>query len=865
MSKRHKKRKPAADKTAKPEADDALFNYSSLTEAVSDPQLKSIVIGALIGLAVPFLGFFVYSGDITGQYVTVMFAVSMIAIVWSLPNYKLGLTGVFLFTQPLLIYLANTNYNYTKIIYSIVFIAILGILWAIDWMRKREIEIDVSKLIWPGLVVMGVMLLSLVNSRAFLANFQYIFYVLYFIFFYLFLVNILKTEDNVRYTLRVIVLAGLGASIYALLQYFGLVLGTPGAENGTSAVISSFGNKNYMAGFLSYIFVPGMILLYRSNLVWDRIYAIVALSIIALAMLTATSESAWLALLVSLGFFGVGLWLSGEIERFRENLGWGILFSSVLIFFVFVFIVASALTIWKSPVFLSSLASAYGKFSIPAWLVITTLIVFPVLGWMGWLFKSEHRTKALISTGVAVVILVGALVSPLGGGVVGNLLKFLERNTFSTRAQDWLIGFEMFEANPIIGTGLGDYKREFLEYKAEFLATPLGANYDNYIRRAEQAHNEYVQIIAELGILGILATLFLIISLFWVFWQRIAAASSGQRWLILGLIAGVVAFIVDAFFSFPLHLPGNALALVFLLGAAHSLALGSPGVLLKLKSTGAIAAIALFIILNITVVTFAYRDWQGDIHLDRGIQLYELERNFEEGEEYLEKSLRLSFAPQSVLYRLGVVNYERFQATQNLQSLARSIDYFERSRGPFLNQNTYFYLAVLEQFRGVVAAQQLEQASSNVTQEDVDNYYQQSLSYIDELLALDPSPTLLPDILQLQAINVYNLGDTDAGIEQIEAVVAEYPLKTGIALALSRMYIEQWGETFDVEYCHSAVATLERADDHAQERIAKLNRFLNPDETTLISLNRAVSWQNELRALQDNRSQIANLLRQLLC
>ena len=424
----------------------------------------------------------------------------------------------------------------------------------------------------------------------------------------------------------------------------------------------------------------------------------------------------------------------------------------------------------------------------------------------------------------------------------------------------------MFEDNPVIGTGLGDYKREFLEYKAEFLATPAGQNFDNHIRRAEQAHNEYVQILAELGILGILGTLFLFGMLIWALRQRLVhATTSGQRWMLLGLFAGILAFIIDAFFSFPLHLPGNALALVFLLGAFQCQALGAPSVAVKLKGVTAIILIGVFFVLNSTVIVFAYRDWLGDIYLDKGVRLYEIERNLDEGEEYLERSLQYSFAPQSVLYRLGVINYQRFQETQSLESLGKSQDYFERSIGPYLNQNTYFYLAILEQFRGVIAAQQLTNGQSNVDQDEVDAYYQSSNEYVDLLLALDPAPGLLPDALQLQAINVYNLGQIDEGLEMLGLLVQEYPNKTSLALTLSRMYIEQWGEQFDTSFCTSAVLILEDADYKARLRIRKLDGLLNPEEDTLISLNRAVSWQNEFRALQDQRSQIANLLRQLQC
>ena len=59
----------------------------------------------------------------------------------------------------------------------------------------------------------------------------------------------------------------------------------------------------------------------------------------------------------------------------------------------------------------------------------------------------------------------------------------------------------------MVGIGLGNYKLNFLSYKADFLSTPRGQDYSFYIPRAAQAHNDYVQALAEVGLLGGLAIL----------------------------------------------------------------------------------------------------------------------------------------------------------------------------------------------------------------------------------------------------------------------------------------------------------------------------------------------------------------------
>lgn len=161
----------------------------------------------------------------------------------------------------------------------------------------------------------------------------------------------------------------------------------------------------------------------------------------------------------------------------------------------------------------------------------------------------------------------------------GSLVEDLwTANYGSLRSIDWMSGWEMLRASPVTGVGLGNYKVEFLEAKTRLLNGPDGDAYDLPIFRAEQAHNDYLQLASELGVLGLLALLACFALAIWTFWVRLRRAPSSRGGLeLLFVVAGAVVACAHAAVSFPFHLPASALAFVFLVGIASSESFGTSG------------------------------------------------------------------------------------------------------------------------------------------------------------------------------------------------------------------------------------------------------------------------------------------------
>lgn len=120
------------------------------------------------------------------------------------------------------------------------------------------------------------------------------------------------------------------------------------------------------------------------------------------------------------------------------------------------------------------------------------------------------------------------------------------------RLQLWRDTLPLIGAYPLFGCGLGAYESCFMRYKT---AAPLYA--------VEFAHNDYLQLAAEIGIPGFLLVLTLAIL---ALSRIVRGVRSRQRYLELGCFGAFVAIGMHSFVDFGLHVPANAMTLVWILG-----------------------------------------------------------------------------------------------------------------------------------------------------------------------------------------------------------------------------------------------------------------------------------------------------------
>lgn len=126
----------------------------------------------------------------------------------------------------------------------------------------------------------------------------------------------------------------------------------------------------------------------------------------------------------------------------------------------------------------------------------------------------------------------------------------IKAETGQERLAIWRNSLEMIQDRPVTGVGLGNFKVIYPAYHQ-------AAVKDRIFREEQQArnvHNDFLQITAELGLVGLL--LFPALTALGLF-QAIRLMSTCQsqqtRLLSIGLAGGMVAFLVQAMFSFPMQ------------------------------------------------------------------------------------------------------------------------------------------------------------------------------------------------------------------------------------------------------------------------------------------------------------------------
>jgi len=186
------------------------------------------------------------------------------------------------------------------------------------------------------------------------------------------------------------------------------------------------------------------------------------------------------------------------------------------------------------------------------------------------LFKENKKWLILLLIAFIIITLIYSTNNPLNKSALTvpqrAISTFYEKDpSINTRILMWKVTGLMIKDKPFLGGGVGSFKINYLDYQARFLKEH--PEYNKYWTNAKEAHNEYLQIGAEIGLFGLGIILIMILKLYNLFKIFLKKEIDNKRKLICwGLLLGITSFLIHSLFTFPLHVPALGSAFFIILG-----------------------------------------------------------------------------------------------------------------------------------------------------------------------------------------------------------------------------------------------------------------------------------------------------------
>lgn len=160
--------------------------------------------------------------------------------------------------------------------------------------------------------------------------------------------------------------------------------------------------------------------------------------------------------------------------------------------------------------------------------------------------KAKSSTQAAIKIGLSVLLMALIVFGAILIGGESSLTRFAETaasQDFSTnRTHIWSVTLSVIKSHLPFGVGLGAFGAAY---------TPFDSL--NGMERVEQAHNDYLQVLADAGIVGLLIGAFFVYELFKTGLKNAKTSNKFKRGAAIGALAGCFAVLVHSLFDFVLH------------------------------------------------------------------------------------------------------------------------------------------------------------------------------------------------------------------------------------------------------------------------------------------------------------------------
>lgn len=617
---------------------------------------------------------------------------------------------------PLFFTFQLNTYNLPKIVLNQLFVIILLAFWFLKMAIEGCFSFKRSELSYPIFLYFIISIFSLVFAISVPGGVSFLWQIFSYMIIYFIVVNHIQGEEIETWSL-ILSLVGIIISGYGILQYFGIEPLLKGYYYVPYIPFSTLGHRNHVAQYLILLIpLSGAFLFFSPSWIRRVIFGISILLMVYHLILTK-SRGGLLGFIVSLLFLlGIITYKGLKRSSFFGEKRWlylpFIFFLPPLLFLLFsIFSTTITLRVKHlSPIgyYIHSIDGSkipsdqpihiefdfmilegsqekpgyidlYGEQMKPSPINLISEregwnhikrgnIYLPPIPYhedliLRWVPGSEKSTlqlkniivqsktgKNLIKTSLLNRVFVKLGVTEIDKVLSSQTRLYMYRNTIN-----------MIKDHFFLGVGVGNFKYVYPRYRDRREWSLSGLD-----TRVVEAHNEYLQILSEVGILGFLAFL-------WVLW-RIGRMSlwiiqrgnfSRNFFIALALIMGILATLIQSLFDFNLQNPASGITFWMTIGFLeivyqNAKRIKEPFVLQPLsfiipsKRSRWIVGIGIFVCLVVGIF-YSVRPILGDYFLKRGRLYIEL-KDWEKAFPNFEKAKGFSPYHFDIYFHLGETN-----------------------------------------------------------------------------------------------------------------------------------------------------------------------------------------------------------------
>jgi len=509
-------------------------------------------------------------------------------------------------------------------------LVIIGLMfWALKMINREEVKFTPAPLNLPILSFIAICTLSLIWSDTFFTSLKELPLFLSGPLLYFVIVNNIEDEKQINRIINTVIVMGAAFGVYGIFQSNNIDFSFWVPVAGRNKIFGLFGNVGYFAGYLILPLSLAIPLFLISKNKIRKILLLIGIVTMGTTLIVTLSRSSYAAFGLSLLFMFLLFLLARGKNFIKEN-------KKIIIFLLILIIIAASLFIVPTP--LSKKGSVISQ--IKARISVKTL-------------KNEFTS----------------------GG----------------RMPIWKFTGMMIKERPILGSGIGTFKYNTLRYQAKFLEQGDNRSIYGY-SWANKAHNEYLQLWAELGIIGLAIFLWIIVTYLNYGIRYLKREKDEQKQgIMIGLMGAVAAFLMDSIFWFPLHLSSNVSLFWLLMGLTMVLDIGEKG---KLKAKEKIitknniykfkpALYIVIILLAIFLCVTIFRPFMAHIIWFSGFKEFQ-NKNWEKATEIGESALKWDPYSGALYYDLGITFLMRGLGNTALKSFKEAEKYTDL---PGLPQN----------------------------------------------------------------------------------------------------------------------------------------------------------------------------------